>query len=270
MCIIIYKGEGKPFPPKETMKTCFDNNPDGAGYMLAVNKKVIIKKGFMTFHHFYSSLKETRKLYGDDVPYVMHFRITTQGGVNKYLTHPYPLSSEMDELKQLNTTAKIGIAHNGIIHLTSNNSKDYNDTMKFITDYLSLIIDSPNYYKDEKKMLLITRLCGSKLAILDNLGHCELIGNGWIEDKGIYYSNSSYKKNNLIKNFSTNSYSTYDADDDWEYFDYSDEYIDDNDECGLDNCLYKKYNDAMYCDTCDDCHDCELWWNNWMEDDTNA
>lgn len=222
MCIIVYKPSGVKLPNKQVLETCFQNNKDGAGFMYPFKNQVHIKKGFMDYSSFEENLRETLK-YIDEVktPMVLHFRITTQGGVNQACTHPFPLSKDMSDLRQLQCTSNIGVAHNGIISLTSESgyyygydsykSKviDYSDTMKFITDYLSLIIKSPTYYKDKDTLELIERLVESKLAILDSKGHCELIGN-FVKDNGIYYSNESYKprvyktvKTNATKKFYT-------------------------------------------------------------------
>jgi hypothetical protein len=180
--------------------------------MYVANDKVHIVKGLMTYKAFEKSLHNTRKIFGDDIPYVLHFRISTQAGNRQDCTHPFPLSSNMDKLRKLKSSCKIGIAHNGIISLTSSYLKDitYSDTMKFITDYLSLIIKSKQYYDSKDTLKLIDKLCGSKLAILDNTGHCEIIGTGWINDNGILYSNSTYKPR---VSYSVGSYRAYDFDD---------------------------------------------------------
>ena len=186
---------GKEFPSKRTLQSCFENNPHGAGYMVATGTTVEIHKGFMGFRSFWKSLRETRQKYGEDKAYVMHFRISTQGGVRQDGCHPFPLSGDMDELRKLDTTADVGVAHNGIINLCSTYSRhvDYSDTMAFITEYLSLIIKDRWYYKDDGTLKLIDKLCGSRLAILDKSGHCELIGKGWIIVNDVWYSNDSYK-----------------------------------------------------------------------------
>lgn len=196
MCIIVSKALGVEFPSKKILKRCFNNNPDGAGYMFQADGKVYIRKGFMTWKAFWEDLNSTRKIAGDEAPYVMHFRISTQAGVNAQCTHPYPLSDDMNELKKLSTITDIGIAHNGVIYLTSASwEKTFNDTMKFITDYASLIITDKKYYKDSNKMKLIDRLIGnSRLAILDGTGHIEYIGDGWnADEKGVQYSNTTWK-----------------------------------------------------------------------------
>ena len=121
MCIIVYKPTGVNFPTKNTLKTCFEHNPDGAGFMYALGGEVHIEKGLMSFTKFYNALKIARKKAGEDAPFVMHFRISTQAGTRADCTHPYPLSQNMDDLRKLSTTAKIGVAHNGVISLTSEN-----------------------------------------------------------------------------------------------------------------------------------------------------
>ena len=135
MCIIAYKSAEQQFPSKKTLKRCFDNNDDGAGFMYNASGKVYIKKGFATFQEFWKTLRKVREEYGDNIPYVMHFRISTQAGNRPDCTHPFPLSSHMKDLRLLETTTDIGIAHNGIISLTSSGySKTitYSDTMEFI------------------------------------------------------------------------------------------------------------------------------------------
>lgn len=196
MCIIAYKPEAANFPTKATLQTCFANNPDGAGFMYAAHGAVYIEKGFATFNAFWRALKAARAEHGDRIACIMHFRIATQGGTKPECTHPFPLSPNMDDLRLLHASTDIGIAHNGIIPLTTSYYKavNYSDTMLFIADYLSLIIKRRDYYKDADTLLLIERLCESKLAILDYTGHCELIGRGWINDGGLYYSNTSYKE----------------------------------------------------------------------------
>lgn len=256
-------------PSKKTLQTCFENNPDGAGYMYAYNKKVYIEKGFMSFSKFWKSLSDTRKKVGDNVPYVLHFRISTQAGKRQDCTHPYPLSDKMAELRKLSTTTDIGIAHNGIISLTSagysyTKTITYNDTMEFITDYLSLIIKSKDYYKDKDTLTLIERLCGSKLAILDGDGHCQLVGNGWVLEDGVFYSNTSYLAHKVYYNSSKTKPSGYLVDDDTDDGEYYEPY----------GCMYYKGDKAhekskmacTYCAYYDCCFGDEGWGEDYMWD----
>jgi hypothetical protein len=194
MCVIAYKPLNVAFPEERILKNCFENNSDGAGFMYTFNGEVHIQKGYETFESFLSALNKARNMTGDKVPYVMHFRIATQG-YEKTMTHPFPLSSKMNNLKKLKVCCNIGVAHNGIIDLTSDGSHTYSDTMKFITDYLSDIIQSYEWYKNKRTCRLIEKLIsGSRLAILDANGHCQLLGKGWEESKGVYFSNNSYAR----------------------------------------------------------------------------
>lgn len=240
MCIIAYKPNNTKMPDYDILKTMFERNPDGSGFMLIKQNKVHIEKGFMDFKSFYKALKRYKNEWYNK-PFVLHFRISTQAGVNKECCHPFPLTDNMAVLKKLHYDSNIGIAHNGIICLTSNYSKNvtHSDTMEFITDYLSLIIQTKDYYKHKPTLKLIEKLADSKLAILDSTGHCELIGN-FIKDNGIYYSNDTYKKRAYVwsypkKSENSKSYKCYGSYDDYygydyDYYDY-DDYLDDlNDE----------------------------------------
>lgn len=250
MCIIVSKPTGIAFPPKRTLKTCFNNNPDGAGYMYADGDGYVhIRKGFSTFKEFWHSLAKSRRATGDNVAYVMHFRISTQAHGMRDCTHPFPLSSKMDDLRKLSCKAKMGVAHNGIISLTSSYNKaiTYSDTMLFITDYLSHIIINNNATITEHQRALIDKLTGSRLAIMDGQGNITLTGNGWIYNNDIAYSNGSYeeykpKRNNYIYNYGWD-YPSYDDDFDDEYCDDLPCYTDDVFDCTQckyhNNCVYE-------------------------------
>lgn len=210
MCIIVVKPHDKPMPSKAILKHCWDNNDDGAGYMYPDGKNVIIKKGFMKFDAFYKSLIFDYAKSGRFTPFVLHFRISTQAGVNEECTHPFPLSREMADLRKTRTRSPIAIAHNGVIDLTKSGYSTtitYSDTMKFITDYASLIIKSKDFYKDEDTLLLLDRLVGGRLAIMDYEGHIQMIGS-FVEDDGIFYSNETYKKDRARKSHTTTTTNT--------------------------------------------------------------
>ena len=60
MCIIVYKPQNTKFPSENTLRECFQNNDDGAGFMFSSNNVVHIKKGFMTFEKFYKEKKHKK------------------------------------------------------------------------------------------------------------------------------------------------------------------------------------------------------------------
>lgn len=198
MCVIMSKPANVAFPEEQILKNCWDNNPDMGGFMYAMNGKVSIYKGFDTWDSFKKALDKSRAKTGDNIPYVLHFRISTQG-YDRQCCQPFPLSGSMRNLKRFHTESNMGVAHNGILDITSDGSKEYSDTMKFITDYLVNIIRSYDWYKDPRTVKLIENLiCGSRFAILDKTGRCTLLGKTWIEDKGCFFSNHTYSYKKYI------------------------------------------------------------------------
>lgn len=186
MCVIIIKEKGQALPSIKMLKDAWDANPHGAGYMFTKKDGVHIHKGFMSFNEFYNSLC---KNVNTSTPAVMHFRISTQAGISQEMTHPYPYTKKLENTKLLNCICDLGIAHNGIIPLTSNpNEKEYNDTALFITQYLTEIVKS---FRDlQTKSNEIARLIGfSKLAFLDK--------NGRIYTIGEFKTYKNYKVSNL-------------------------------------------------------------------------
>lgn len=218
MCIIMVKEQNVLFPEEKILENCWDNNPDMGGFMYAWQGQVHIRKGFLTFEDFKRALNKAREKTGDKVPYVLHFRISTQG-YNKECCQPFPLSSKMHNLKKLKCASNIGVAHNGVLSLTSNGAKDYSDTMLFITDYLTNIVRGFDWYEDKRTKLLIENLIsGSRFAIMDKNGHIERCGKGWVKDtvSGCHFSNSTYSyKKYVWKGNTTGSYLY--SDDDWSY-----------------------------------------------------
>ena len=208
MCIIVYKPAGEKFPSWNTLKNCFNNNPDGAGFMFADEFGVHVYKGFMDWQSFKNALKP-HKLKGFSYPFVVHFRITTHGGTSKEMTQPFPLTSDEKTLRKLNSNCKVGVAHNGIIPLTCD-AKNMSDTAKFVKEYMTALIDNSKYYKNPRIPEIIEELINSKMCILSNDGHVEILGNGWEKVDGIYYSNGTYRKS-----YYTKLYGSYMHDDDW-------------------------------------------------------
>lgn len=220
MCIIMSKPQNVAFPEENILRNCWDNNPDMGGFMYAMDGKVHIYKGYDTWEKFMTALNSSRKHTGDDVAYVCHFRISTQG-YDTACCQPFPLSGKMKNLKRRHTEANIGVAHNGVLSLTSDGAKDYSDTMKFITDFLVNIIRSYNWYDDERTCKLIENLIdGSRFSILDKNGHCQLMGKGWVEDGGCSYSNSSYSYKKVSYNFGKSGGRFWESDYDYWWDDY--------------------------------------------------
>lgn len=191
MCVICASPKGVRQPTRSEIKAMFMRNPDGAGYMAARGGIVTIHKGFMSLDELLNALRQEHFTAKDSVVY--HFRISTQAGVNPEMTHPFPLSNQPRMMRALDLTCRCGIAHNGVIRLTSDpDNKRYSDTAIFITDYLSRIIRRKTDLKDEATLALVWKLAQSKLAIMDGDGYVATVGH-FIDDHSLLFSNDSYQ-----------------------------------------------------------------------------
>ena len=191
MCIICVSPESVRQPDTQTIRTMFLRNPHGAGYMYARNGKVHIRKGFMNLTALLNALKEEHFTEAD--PVVYHFRISTQAGINPQMTHPFPLSNRAEHMKALDVDCRCGVAHNGIIQLTTDpTNKEFSDTAVFIAQYLTRILQRPSDLKNTKLLDLIYLLAQSKFAIMDGKGYIATVGK-FIEENGLLYSNTSYQ-----------------------------------------------------------------------------
>lgn len=190
MCIICVSPSGVRLPDEATIRTMFINNPHGAGYMYAMNGRVIIRKGFMNINDYLASLRSEGLSNQDSVVY--HFRISTQAGVTRTMTQPFPLSNKLTDMELLDVDCGCGIAHNGIIRLTSDpGEKRYSDTALFITEYLARLIRSEADLRNKKTLDLISSLAGSKFAIMSGSGYVATIGK-FINQRGLLFSNESF------------------------------------------------------------------------------
>lgn len=190
MCIICVSPIGTRQPTRNQIKMMFMRNPHGAGYMYARNGKVFIHKGFMNLEDYQSAIASEHFTAKDAVIY--HFRISTQAGVNPEMTHPFPLSNRRPLMRELDLECGCGVAHNGIIRLTSDPQEQmYSDTAIFITDYLTRILRRPEDLRNPDKLHMIYHLALSKFAILDKTGYIAMVGD-FINDHGLLFSNRSY------------------------------------------------------------------------------
>lgn len=186
-------------PTLATLKTCWDSNPDGAGFAFNDGGRVIIKKGFMTWDAFKAAWTSCMKNYDfKNRGVLIHFRITTHGGTNPQNTHPFPVVSDTGMMQKPECVCEYAAIHNGIISATSVQAikeRTTSDTLVFIRDYLSLIAQNKSWFKRRANLELISLLIDaphSKMAIINGKG--EIIHtDGFVEDNGVLYSNASYK-----------------------------------------------------------------------------
>lgn len=189
MCIIIAKPAGVELPALSTLETCWENNPDGAGLMWADGEAVNVRKGFMTWDDFAEALDDAGDL--TDRAAVLHFRITTHGGTRPECCHPFPVSSELDDLRALSLAVPLACAHNGIIS-GMETEPGISDTMAYIRDVLAPLSRAvPSIIYNDDALDAVRATLGSKMALLDASG--ELVTLGAFEEvNGVLFSNNSY------------------------------------------------------------------------------
>lgn len=222
MCILIVKPQGVMAPTNEILKRCFDANPDGAGVCYEKNGSIIIKKGLMDFKSF---TREVEKIPVESTA-LLHCRIGTSGGNIPELTHPYPLTNNIKDLKRTSIKlyphktpdGKLGrvyaVGHNGVFSGLGEKG-EVNDTCMFIANILTPLLQKCGDILDKKLDAVINRLVdNSRIAIMDNTGRVCMYGSGWTEQDGIYYSNTGYKPYKY-------TYTTY-----YDYDDYDDGWYD--------------------------------------------
>ena len=223
MCIIVAKNAGIPMPSTEILRNCFDNNPDGAGFMLAAKNSVYGFKGLMTFEEFTDELARAEKRFGklDKLPVVLHFRITTHGSSAAGNTHPFPLKGGYREMRKTQWCADQGFAHNGIILQTSNDpdikKRKVSDTMVFAKKYAAPIAKYASIASDPALLDMLYEIADSKLCFLNKKGKIATRGD-FVEQDGVLYSNTSFREDRKA----SKSVYCYDFKD---YYDYYKDYI---------------------------------------------
>ena len=192
MCIICASKAGVNQPTTKQLRTMFEANSHGAGYMVARNGRVEISKGFMTWEDFAHAVNYEHFTAADSVVY--HFRISTQAGVNPQMTHPFPLTGAIEKTKLIDCHCPIGVAHNGIISLTSNpRDKVYSDTAHYIAEFLRYLVRSEGDLRNDKILSAIERTTRSKWALMDKTGYIATVGD-FIEEGGLLFSNGSFRE----------------------------------------------------------------------------
>jgi len=190
MCIIVIKLSGANVPSEDTFRTCFINNPDGAGFMYKdVDGTVHIHKGFMKFSDFYSDFSSFK--FNKKNTLVAHFRRATSGGRNPENTHPFPITNNVSDLKSTKCRCAYGIVHNGVI---SRGSENMSDTMLFVKDILSSPSVISNIINPDVLKLISSYINPSRIAIMSASNVYYVGGDGWVKEENdrLIYSNSSY------------------------------------------------------------------------------
>jgi len=102
MCLLTFIPEGVD-PSLADLAMGQENNPDGFGWAIALEDRIIIDRG-MVAGRVLESFAKARTQHMD-APALFHSRIATAGGLDKYNAHPFYLGNDPLTV----------IAHNGIL-----------------------------------------------------------------------------------------------------------------------------------------------------------
>lgn len=203
MCVIAIKPQGVGMIQDKILQQMWDYNKDGAGYMYPDNGKVVVSKGYMNFEDFKRSLDALPNK--DDLPLVLHFRITTHGGTSPENTHPFPVSSKEEHLKALDVRANLAMAHNGIISSVPKHDTN-SDTQMFIKDVISPLSKlGDSDFLTTYSTLINYGIGASKLAFMDGNGDITKFGT-WQEKEGVHYSNLNHEPRAAVSYYYNGTY----------------------------------------------------------------
>lgn len=192
MCIIIHKEPGIEMPVKRQLKHCWKKNPDGGGFWIVRDNEVDAEKGFMSFKHFWRTIRKRNITVDDEV--VIHFRIGTSGKNDSETTHPFPVTDDINMLRNTSYRTKYAMAHNGVIG-PGDVKNNLSDTQKFVRE---ILVNLYKYIDDKNVRDVVDNYIDGDRVILFNNGITYRIGS-WREEDGLWYSNYgyyNYKNNN--------------------------------------------------------------------------
>jgi hypothetical protein len=158
------------------MKNCFINNGDGAGLAWADKEGLHIEKGYFHWKDLWRDMKAL-----EEYPVLAHFRIATQGKVEKANCHPFYLKNGL------------AMAHNGMINirpLAPNMTDSESFGRKFIEPFsISVLREGP-----VKELLEAVLGRSNKIAMLGEDGEFLFLNlESGIEFKGLWFSNDTFE-----------------------------------------------------------------------------
>lgn len=178
MCIAILNLSEKV--SKSNFKNSLISNPDGFGLAWVNSHGIQVWKSMsMDVNRLY---RKYEKVY-DSTRFggiILHFRISTGGGINLENTHPFHINQDLI------------FCHNGMIK--GYGTKRENDTRHFGREILANIPENMLYCNPAIQALIEDKIGYSKLIFLNSSGESKIYGEdlGVWEDDGNWYSNESY------------------------------------------------------------------------------
>lgn len=185
MSIICISRSGIRQPTEKQLRSLFEHNPHGAGYMYARAGVVTIHKGFMDVGSLLEALKSERFTEKDCVVY--HFRFS-KTGIAPEMTHPFPLTHQRAWMRELDLDCPCGVAQDEPARPILNPAgRDYSDAAAFITERLADMVHKSSDLRNKVLLTRIYRMTQSKFAIMDGDGYVATSGE-FVIDHGLLFS----------------------------------------------------------------------------------
>lgn len=179
MCVIIVKPKTSTLS-EDNLRSCYENNPDGMGYMY-------VEKGRVVAHKFQPDTFEEVKAAFDklkDIDAVIHFRYLTTGSYSLAHCHPFRV------LKKHGGKPDIFMMHNGTFTVSTKAGE--NDTIAYNNQVLKPILgNNPSLLKDDKFMKMLENMDNwSRLCFMTSDGDTVVTRRDkWITVNGCLLSN---------------------------------------------------------------------------------
>ena len=123
-------------PSTGTLRRCFEENPDGAGFMWPERGRVQLRKGFMGWGDLESALSSELPRDARGLPVALHFRIATHGRVKPGCCHPFAVCKDYGAMCAESASAAAGFMHNGTL-AGLDTSPDVSDSMAYARNVLA-------------------------------------------------------------------------------------------------------------------------------------
>ena len=196
MCTIWVKESGYPMPDnwEEMVTNLVDANAHGNGLMYTDGDDMVhAVKGIMDEKSLIEEIKKINNV--EDRHLMVHARIATHGTKDELMTHPFPISRKIEDMKLLKFKCKSALAHNGIMtNFGSVIDKDYSDSAHF-AHFLSYM-DLNELIPDKSPLMeYIESIIGGSKIVLFYKGYAFYFGK-WVTDvsyQGCSFSNRDYE-----------------------------------------------------------------------------
>lgn len=180
MCVAVLCKKGAELPRSHFDSFSVANN-DGYGFAYVRNKELV---GFKTMKLdvFYNEYKKVFAEFGAQTPFIIHFRLGTQGTKDEFNCHPFFVSKN------------VAMIHNGCLPYHPKDGTDKrSDTHIFAQDHLANISDHDLMHNPTTKILLEDLITNSKIILLDVHKDYVILNEkagSWNADNTMWFSNT--------------------------------------------------------------------------------